>query len=360
MVLGDLGANVIKVESPAGDETRAWGPPWTEDRTSTYYLAVNRNKRSVVLDLKADTDRALAHKLATRADVVIENFRPGTMERFGLGYGDLAQVNPGLVFCSITGFGRAAGADLPGYDLLAQALGGLMSITGSEDGPPTKVGVALVDVLAGLFAVSGILAALIERGKSGEGQRLDISLMSSILAGLVNQASAHVVAGKVPVRIGNRHPSISPYETYAAKDGDLVIAVGNDHQFQRLVAAIGQAELADDERFRTNGARVENSEALRERLQHSLQARTRSEWMTVLAAERIPCGPVNDIAEAFDLAEKLGLDPVARADGLTPQVASPIKLSRTPTAYRQAPPALGADSDEVRAWLESLPPPAKP
>jgi crotonobetainyl-CoA:carnitine CoA-transferase CaiB-like acyl-CoA transferase len=355
MVLADLGADVIKVESPmTGDETRSWGPPWSEDGTSTYYLAVNRNKRSIVLDLKSEADASLALRLAEMADVVIENFRPGTMERFGLGYEDLAAVNPGVVFCSITGFGRQGGADLPGYDLLAQALGGLMSITGAEDGPPTKVGVALVDVLAGLFAVSGILSALIERAASGEGQRVDVSLMSSILAGLVNQASAHVVAGQTPGRIGNRHPSISPYETFTAMDGDLVIAVGNDQQFRRLVAALDLPELADDERFATNGARVDNAQALRQNIEPTLRMRARAEWTARLAASRIPCGPVNDIAEAFDLAERLGLDPVCRGDGLTPQVANPIKLSRTPPTYRRSPPALGADGDEVRAWLTSL------
>jgi crotonobetainyl-CoA:carnitine CoA-transferase CaiB-like acyl-CoA transferase len=258
------------------------------------------------------------------------------------------------VYCSITGFGRGAGAELPGYDLLAQAVGGLMSITGPDDGPPTKVGVALVDVLTGLFATSGILAALIERSSSGRGQHIDISLLSSILAGLVNQASAFLVADKIPERIGNRHPSICPYETFAAADGDLVIAVGNDQQFRRLAQLVGLPELAKDRRFATNGARVENSASLRRALQPRLASRTREEWMKALTGERIPCGPVNDISEAFGLAERLGLEPIIRRDGLVPQVANPIKLGRTAPTYRLAPPELGADGERIRAWLASL------
>jgi crotonobetainyl-CoA:carnitine CoA-transferase CaiB-like acyl-CoA transferase len=353
MVLADLGADVIKVESPAGDDTREWGPPFSADGTSTYFQSVNRNKRSVALDLKDDGQRALAVELGHRADVIVENFRPQTMERFGLGHDQLAADNPGLVSCSISGFGSGHGSELPGYDLLIQGVGGLMSVTGPQDGPPSKVGVAVVDVLAGLFATVGILAALRERDASGAGQKVDVSLMQALLAGLVNQSSGLLGAGFIPSAMGNRHPSIAPYETFAAADGDLVLAVGNDRQFAALCGELGIAELASDARFATNAARVTNRDALADALAPRLRLGTRAAWAQRLNTIGVPCGPVNDLAEAFAFADRLGLRSVVETDDGHRQVADPIGLSATPPRYASAPPGLDADGDAIRAWLSA-------
>jgi crotonobetainyl-CoA:carnitine CoA-transferase CaiB-like acyl-CoA transferase len=358
MVLGDLGAEVIKVERPGGDDTRSWGPPWAPDGTSTYYQSVNRNKRSIVLDLADGEDRALAARLIERADVLIENFRPGTLERFGLGEQAMRAVNPRLVSCSLTGFGSGAGAALPGYDLLIQAVGGLMSVTGQADGPPTKVGVALVDVIAGLFATVAILAALTERERSGLGQRAEVSLLGSLLAALVNQASGFLGAGAIPERMGNRHPSIAPYESFASADGEFVVAVGNDRQFASLCHELGATALAADARFATNSARVEHRAELVAALEPLFRARPAAALAQVLNAAGVPCGPVNDVSGAFALASSLGLPSVVEMAAGVRQVASPIALSATPAAYRLPPPALGADGDELRSWLsaaDSLP-----
>jgi crotonobetainyl-CoA:carnitine CoA-transferase CaiB-like acyl-CoA transferase len=346
MMLGDLGANVIKVERPdGGDETRAWGPPFDAHGQATYFLSVNRNKRSVVLDLKHEADLLRARELALTADVLVENFRPGLMEGLGLDYEALEPGNPGLVYCSITGFGPGAGARLPGYDLLVQALGGLMSITGEPDRDPQKVGVALVDILTGLFATSGILAALRYRERSGRGQKVEVSLLASLLAALVNQGSAYTAGGVVPQRMGNAHPSISPYELYDAGDGQLVIAVGNDRQFRALCETIDRVDLAEDDRFATNKDRVANRDALREELDRSLRDRPAAHWSEALTKARVPAGPVNDVGGAFQLARELGLEPVVEirdGDGpATPLTRNPITLSRTPASYRSAPPALG-------------------
>jgi crotonobetainyl-CoA:carnitine CoA-transferase CaiB-like acyl-CoA transferase len=342
MVLGDLGAAVTKIESPAGDDTRQWGPPYDAAGDATYFQSVNRNKRSVVLDLADPADLAGARSMAREADVVVENFRPGVTERFGLDYGSLREANPGLVYCSITGFGAGKGAALPGYDLLVQALGGLMSITGPPDGEPQKVGVALVDVLAGLFATVGILAALEYRRESGEGQLVEVDLLSSVLAALVNQASAYTVAGVVPERMGNAHPSITPYEPLRCADAELVVAVGNDRQFAALCDVLGSPELSDDPRFATNAARIANRAAMRAALEERLAARPAGAWADSLTAARVPAGVVNDIAAAFDLARTLGLSPVVgieREDGTTIElVRNPIRLSATPPTYRSAPP----------------------
>ena len=346
MTLADLGAEVTKVERPGGgDETRSWGPPYDERGEATYFQSVNRNKASVVLDLGDEGDLAEIRRLAAAADVVVENFRPGLMASKGLDYGTLAAANPGLVYCSITGFGSGeGGAALPGYDLLVQALGGLMSITGQADGEPTKVGVALVDVLAGLFATVGILAALRHRESSGRGQLVEVDLFSALLAALVNQGSAYTVAGVVPGRMGNRHPSISPYELFATGAGELVLAVGNDRQFQVLCEAIGAPELAADPRFATNPARVENRDELGPLLEAKLAARPAAEWAAELTERRVPAGVVNDLAGAFALAERIGLEPtvaIPREDGSTVELTrSPIRLSATPPRYRTAPPSL--------------------
>jgi crotonobetainyl-CoA:carnitine CoA-transferase CaiB-like acyl-CoA transferase len=344
MMLGDLGARVVKVERPdRGDDTRSWGPPFDADGTATYFQAINRNKRSVALDLSQPTGRERALELVSRADVLVENFRPGLMERFGLGHERLRRRHPRLIYCSITGFGARNG-DLPGYDLLVQALGGLMSITGEPDGPPQKVGVALVDVLCGLFATTGILAALRHRERSGEGQLVEVDLLSALLAALVNQASAYTVAGAVPRRMGNRHPSIAPYELLRCADGDLVLAVGNDRQFASLCEVIGAPQIARDRRFCSNAARVANREALVEALQQRLARRSAAEWALLLTRARVPAGEVNDIAQAFALAQRLGLQPIARpaGDAAAPALPrNPIGLSATPPSYRLAPPALG-------------------
>jgi crotonobetainyl-CoA:carnitine CoA-transferase CaiB-like acyl-CoA transferase len=355
MMLGDLGAEVIKVERPdGGDETRSWGPPFDARGQATYFLSVNRNKRSVLLDLRDDADLERARELALSADVLVENFRPGLMADLGLAYEDLQDGNPGLVYCSITGFGPGEGARLPGYDLLVQALGGLMSITGEADRDPQKVGVALVDILTGLFATSGILAALRHRDRSGRGQKVEVSLLASLLAALVNQGSAYTAAGVVPHRMGNAHPSIAPYELYDAGDGQLVIAVGNARQFRALCETIDRPDLADDARFATNQDRVANRDALREELEQALRANPASHWSEALTAARVPAGLVNDVGAAFRLARELGLDPVVEipdGDGpATPLTRNPITLSETPASYRSAPPALGSREAGAAEW----------
>lgn len=345
MLLGDLGATVLKVERPGtGDDTRAWGPPYAADGQASYFHAVNRNKSSVAADLRDPADLERLRRLAREADVVVENFRPGVMDRLGLGDGDLRPANPRLVFCSITGFGAGEGAALPGYDLLVQALGGLMSITGAPEGEPQKAGVALVDVVAGLFATVGILAALRHRDRTGLGQKVEVDLLSALLAALVNQASAYTEAGVVGRRLGNAHPSIVPYDLYAAQDGPLVLAVGNDAQFRALAEAVGAPQLAADARFAANASRVAHRAQLRHELEARLAARPAAAWTERLTAAGVPAGQVNDIAEAFALAERLGLGPVVdvpAADGGVARTArNPIRLSATPPAYRSAPPPL--------------------
>lgn len=345
MVLADLGAEVTKVERPGcGDDTRAWGPPWDETGMSTYFQAVNRNKTSIVLDLASDADRRRARELVAGADAVVENFRPGVMQRLGLGYEELRGANPGLVYCSITGFGAGAGAALPGYDLLVQALGGLMSITGAADGPPQKVGVALVDVVCGLFASTGILAALRHRDLTGEGQRVELDLLTCLLAALVNQGSAYTLAGEVAGRMGTAHPSVAPYELLRTGDGEIVIAVGTDAQFGALCRVLGCPELADDAAYATNAARVGARTRLRELIEQRLQGRAAADWVQELSLAGVPAGRVNDIADAFALAERLGLQPIVevpRQDGAPARLTrSPISMSLTPASYRAAPPPL--------------------
>lgn len=355
MLLADLGAEVVKVERPgAGDDTRAWGPPYAEGE-ATYFLGVNRNKRSIALDLRADAE--VARALAARADVLVENFRPGTMERLELGYERLRELNPGLVYCSITGFGSGAGAGLPGYDLIAQAVGGLMSVTGEPGGPGTKAGVALVDVITGLHAALGILAALRHRDTTGQGgrvggvgQRVEVSLLSSLLSALTNHSSAYAAAGVVPRAMGNRHPSIVPYEVFQAADRPIVIAAGNDRQYRALCAVLDRDDLAGDPRYATNAARVAARETLVPALDKALAGRSADEWFERLTAAGVPCGPINDLAAAFALAEDLGLEPAVDLDGVG-QVANPVRMSATPPSYRRPPPALGQDDAWVREIL---------
>jgi len=353
MLLGDLGADVVKVERPdGGDDTRAWGPPW-RDGEATYYLGLNRNKRSIALDLGDEGDRALARRLAERADVLLESFRPGLMARWGLDGDTLRARNPGLVTCSVTAFGTAEAAQgMPGYDFLLQAMGGLMSVTGEEDGPPLKVGAAVVDLVCGLLAVIGIQAALAERAHTGRGRHVEVSLMDAALTSLLNQGAAWVLGGVIPGRRGNRHPSIAPYETLQAADRLFAVAVGNDRMFARLCEAVGLAELATDERFGTNRARVEHAADLAERLEAALAARPAAEWIERLRDAGVPAGPINDVAEAFALAESLGMEPVAEAGGL-PVPAPPLRLDGERPAVRRPPPALDEHGAELRAWLEA-------
>lgn len=340
MLLADLGAEVVKVERPgSGDDTRAWGPPWRGEQ-STYFGSVNRNKESVVIDLASEEGIDKAHALVARADVLVENFKPGAFDRLGLGYDQLTASNPRLVYCSITGFGTTGGAELPGYDLLVQAVGGLMSITGTSPDEPVKVGVAVVDVITGLHASVGILAALHEREASGRGQRVEVNLLSSLLSGMVNQSASFVGAGFVPQIMGNRHPSIAPYESYPTADTPLVIAVGNDRQFRACAEVLGAPEWADDPRFATNPSRVQHRDELYTAMCARLLATGSEQWFTRLSAVGVPAGPIHDVAGAFGLAERLGLTPIATVDG-EPTVANPIRLGRTPVTYRTAPPTLG-------------------
>ena len=353
MLLGDLGAHVIKVERPGtGDDTRAWGPPWCGDE-ATYFLSVNRNKRSVTLDLQDPSGVATARQLVSQADVVVENFKPGTFDRLGLGYEALRVDNPALIYCAVTGFGSGQGRDLPGYDLLVQAAGGLMSITGSRPDEPVKVGVALVDVVTGLHAAVGILAALRHRMVTGEGQRIEVNLLSSLLSGMVNQSSGYAAGGFVPEIMGNRHPSIAPYESFPTADKPIIIAVGNDRQFRSCAEVLGEAAWADDTRFATNPERVRHREALFTAMCERLSTRPADEWFHALTKVGVPCGPINDIAGAFALADELGLHPVVDSGGV-PTVANPIALSATPPTYRSAPPLLGADTEDVLAGLATL------
>jgi len=354
MVLADLGATVTKVERPGtGDDTRAWGPPYDERGEATYFQAVNRNKTSVVLDLRDPADAAEARRLAADATVLVENFRPGVMDRLGLGYETLREQNPGLVYCSITGFGSGAGAALPGYDLLIQAVGGLMSITGEPDGEPQKVGVALVDVICGLFAATGILAAVRHLERTGEGQRVEVDLLSSLLAALVNQGSAYTLAGVVGERMGNAHPSIAPYELFRAGEGELVLAVGNDRQFGALCATLGEPGLAGDPRFVTNSDRVAHRRELRAELERLLAARPAHDWVGPLNDAGVPAGQVNDVAGAFAFAQELGLEPIVevpREDGTTARLTrNPLRLLATPPRYVSAPPPLPRRDDAAAA-----------
>ena len=344
MLLADFGADVIKIESPEGDGTRQWSPPKNTLGQSTYFAGVNRGKRSVVLDLKNESDRARARELAITADVVVENFKPGTMGKFGLDYDTLQADNPQLVYCSISGFGDGLGASLPGYDLLVQAVGGLMSITGEADGEPSKVGVALVDILTGLNAVIGIQAALRARETTGRGQLVKLSLLQSLLSALANQAASTLETGDSPGRMGNAHPSIAPYETFQAKDQTLVLAVGTDGQFQRLSELIGKPELASDPRFAHNSDRVAHRVELKELIEAALESHSAAHWVDECTKLNIPSGRVNTISQAFELAEQLGLNAIAHTGEVT-SVANPIHLSDTPATYTLPPPQLGEHQD---------------
>ncbi|MFT0533888.1 CaiB/BaiF CoA transferase family protein [Castellaniella hirudinis] len=369
-ILGDLGADVIKIERPgSGDDTRGWGPPWMPDehgqdsRVAAYYLCANRNKRSVTVDMASPEGQALIRRLALESDVLVENFKVGGLARYGLDYDSLHALNPRLVYCSITGFGQTGPyAERAGYDFLVQGLGGLMSITGRPDdepgGGPMKVGVALTDILTGLYAANAIQAALAARRHTGQGQHVDMALLDVQLACLANQAMNYLATGHSPQRLGNAHPSIVPYQDFPTADGHMILAIGNDGQFARFCQEAGQPDLAQDARFASNRARVENRAALIPILRHITTARTTAQWVQALESRAVPCGPINTLEQVF-------ADPQVRARGLkidlphpqvgrAPLVASPIRLSDTPVDYRLPPPGLGDHTDEVLSQVLGL------
>jgi crotonobetainyl-CoA:carnitine CoA-transferase CaiB-like acyl-CoA transferase len=354
MLLADLGADVIKVESPAGDDTRRWTPPETSDGVSTYYMAINRNKRSVALDFSKAADLTAAKELARRADVMVQNFKPGGLTRFGLDYDSVRSGNPRVIYASISGFGTGGGRHLPGYDLMVQAMSGLMSLTGDPAGPPYRSGISVFDVIAGLHATIGILAALNHRASTGEGQHVQASLMASALSGMVNQTSAYAAAGVTPFRMGNGHPSLYPYEPLPTGDGDLIITAGNDAQFRKLCDVLGGPHLADDARFARNADRTANRDELRPLLTELLAKRTAAEWFGALIDVGVPCGPINTVDQGIAFATEIGLDPVVTAgSGATarPTIRHPLTFSATAPRYDLPPPALDEHGDDIRAWL---------
>lgn len=346
MLLGDFGAEVIKIERPGeGDDTRSWGPPWLGE-DATYFLAVNRNKQSYTLDLKDEAARKELLDLAKSSDVVVENFRPGAMAKLGLGYEQLSKINPRLVYCSISGFGSTGGSHLAGYDLIAQAAGGLMSVTGHSETGPAKAGVALVDIITGLHATIGIQTALLERQRTGEGQLVEVNLMSSVLSALSNQTSAHILTGAVPGLMGNAHPSVAPYQPFEAADRPLAIAATTNAQFVKLVNALDLPHFVDHPSYSSNADRVAHREELASELEHVLRSQTADHWFGVLSAVGVPCAPINDMKQAIELAKSLGLDPVVHPEGNpdgVAQVRNPISLSRTPARYRTEPPGLNPE-----------------
>lgn len=361
MTLADLGATVVKVERPGrGDDTRSWGPPWSQT-SSSYFESVNRSKLSVTLELSDPADLALARELARRADVLVENFKPGALDALGLGYQQVGAANPGIVYCSVTGFGSGAGAGLLGYDFVVQAVGGLMSITGDAGGEPTKAGVALVDVLTGKDAVIAVLAALADRSRTGRGCKVEVNLLSSLLSAMANQAQGYLETGRPPGRMGNRHPSIAPYETLRCKDGLLAVACGNDGQFGRLAAELGRPALAEDGRFATNADRVLHREELVAALEELLAAGDSGTWQERLTAVGVPAGKVGTLADGFALAERLGLDPVVSpVGGGTPAPRHPAGYSTGVVQPAAPPPPLGGHDARVRAWLADPEPPPLP
>lgn len=357
MILADLGADVIKVESPGGDDTRHWMPPVREG-VSTYYLSINRNKRSVALDLRDDGDRAAAAELARRADILVENFKPGGLRQFGLDYDSVRATNPAVIYASVTGFGSGGGAHLPGYDLIVEAMSGLMSLQGDADGPPYRAGIAIFDVMSGLQTTIGVLAALDHRRRTGEGQLVEVNLLAAALSGMVNQTGAFASAGVVPHRMGNAHPSLFPYEPLPTAEGDLVIAAGNNAQFQNLCAVLGVPELAKDERFAANSGRTANRDQLRPLLVERLRQRTAAEWFDDLIAVGVPCGPINTVAGGVAFAERIGLEPVVvSGDGESgvPGIRNPLRFSATAPRYDLPPPGLDEHGAEIRAWLRPEP-----
>lgn len=356
MILGDLGAEVIKVEAPGGsDETRKWGPPFQND-VSAYYLCANRNKKSITVDLKSEEGVEIIKKLVSESDCIVNNFKTGTMDRFGLDYDTLSAINPQLVYCSITGFGETGpNKDMPGYDFIIQAMSGLMSITGETDSGPQKVGVAITDILTGLYACIGIQSALLERVRSGKGQKLDISLYDSAVSALVNIGSNYLMSGNAPELLGNAHANIVPYQTFKTSDGEMVIAVGNDNQFSTLCGILGKPELSDDERFATNPNRVAFRETLIPMLQDAFSKQTTSYWHARCKKNNIPCGPIQTLDEVERDAQLKARNMFVETDhptaGNIRMVGSPLKLSRTPVNVRHHPPDAGEHNAEIKTNL---------
>jgi crotonobetainyl-CoA:carnitine CoA-transferase CaiB-like acyl-CoA transferase len=355
MLLGDMGATVIKVEGPGGDDTRTWMPP-VKDGVSTYYLSIGRSKRSVVLDFRDPDDRALVGELLRLADIAIENFKPGGLQKFGLDYETAAERNPKLIYLSITGFGTGEGAWLPGYDLMVQAVSGLMSLTGEPDGPAYRAGISVFDVMAGLHGLIGILAALHQRHETGRGQHVEVNLLSSAMSGLVNQTAAYTAGGVVPMRMGNAHASLFPYETMPTADRDMIITAGNDRQFRALCDVLGIPEVPDEPRFATNADRTHNREPLRAILVAELAKWKADDLFVALNKAGVPCGPINTIGEGVELAESLGLAPrveLGSGDRAVSLVRNPIGFGDAELNYDLPPPELGEHSAEIKSWLRT-------
>lgn len=362
--LADLGAEVIKIEHPkGGDDTRAWGPPFLKNAQgentteAAYYLSANRGKKSVTVDITSEAGQQFLHDLATTCDVVVENFKVGGLKKYHLDYDSLKAINPRLIYCSITGFGQTGPcADQAGYDFMIQGMSGLMSITGEPDGNPMKVGVALTDIMTGLYATIAIQAALFYREKTGVGQYIDVSLLDVQVATLANQAMNYLTTGVSPSRLGNAHPNIVPYQAFATQDGHFILAVGNDHQFEKFCVIAGHPELASDERFKNNQQRVKHRNELIAFLIPILQTHTTQTWLEKLEAAHVPCGPINNIAQALNhpqvLHRQMLVDIPHPTAGSVRVVGSPIKLSETPVTYRSAPPLLGEHTEEITALVE--------
>jgi crotonobetainyl-CoA:carnitine CoA-transferase CaiB-like acyl-CoA transferase len=353
MIMGDLGADIIKVEQPIiGDETRHWGPPFAAPQESAYFLCVNRNKRSITLDLKKPTGIAIAKALASKSDVILENFAPGTMDNLGIGYEGMRTINPGIIYCSITGFGPDGPlCNRTGYDLAVSALGGLIGITGEPDGPPVKVGVAITDVTTGISAQGAICAALYKRQKTGQGQRIDLSLLETQVSALVNIASSYLISGKIPQRWGTAHETIVPYQGFQTKDKYVIVAIGNDQLWTRFCTLIGKPELTEDPRFKTNPLRVQNREECIGILVPIMRTRTRDEWVKLLNDDAIPCAPINSMDEVFQNPQVLHRKMLVEVDhykaGKIKLVGIPVKYSENKATIRRPPPTLGEHTREV-------------
>jgi len=367
-LLGDLGADVVKVERPEeGDDTRKWGPPYIIDRAgvptneSAYYLSANRNKRSIAIDMASEEGQSLIHQLLERTDVLVENYKVGGLSRYGLSYEQLKDRYPRLIYCSVTGFGQTGPyAERPGYDFLIQGMGGIMSLTGEPNGQPMKVGVGIADVMTGMYAAVGILAALHHRAEHGEGQHIDVSLLDSQISWLVNGATNYLADGAIPKRLGNGHPNIVPYQVFDTADSPMILAVGNDAQFERFCRVANLTHLVSDERFKTNPARVVHRQEVCALIAEALRTRARAEWLAALEAAGVPCGPVNNLEDVFN-------DPHVKArgaeikvpcewakDGYVRLLANPLKLSQTPATYRNPPPRLDEHRDAIlKDWLEN-------
>jgi crotonobetainyl-CoA:carnitine CoA-transferase CaiB-like acyl-CoA transferase len=372
--LADLGAEVIKVERPGtGDDTRGWGPPWFKDQDgrdtsdSSYYLSCNRGKKSMTLDISKPEGQQIVRALAAKCDVLIENYKVGTLARYGLSYEQLREVNPRLIYCSITGFGQAGPyAPRPGYDFVFQGMGGLMSITGERDelpgGGPMKVGIAITDILTGMYASLAITAAITHCERGGGGQYIDVALLDSMVAFNANQISGYLVSGNIPKRYGNAHPNVVPYQVFPCKDGHIILAVGNDSQFASFCAVAGHPELAEDERFRLMSGRIVNRDTLVPLIAAIMRTRGMHEWIEVLEAANVPCGPINDMRQVFEDAQVqhrgLKVEIPTRAGVPCPSVASPMRFSGTPVEYSVPPPTLGQHTQEILQDLLGMGPQA--